>query len=87
MCAKLVLNRKNYDIPFLAMKELHWLPVTSRIKLKILCNVFNCKIGQAPQYLVKLLHKSTSGREGLRSSQDQHQWVDWAYHCLPTTFC
>ena len=35
MCAKLVLNRKKYDSPFLAMKELHWLPVTSRIKFKI----------------------------------------------------
>ena len=39
---------------------LHWLPVTSRIKYKILLLVSKTQLGQAPKYLCNLMHKPLS---------------------------
>jgi hypothetical protein len=53
--ARLVFNSK-YDAPASPLLEqLHWLPVKARIIFKILCLVFKCLNGNAPQYLKSLL--------------------------------
>ena len=69
MCAKLVLNRKKYDSSKKALSDLHWLPIKCRISFKILTFMYNCSVGQAPEYLKELLTKKTSN-VNLRSSRN-----------------
>ncbi len=52
-----------------SLKFLHWLPVKYRIDFKILCMVYKCLHGQAPQYLCDLITEYVPAR-ALRS---QHQ--------------
>ena len=52
------------------LKELHWLPVSARIKFKIICYAYQCLNGLAPSYLVDLVEPYTPGRS-LRSG-NQH---------------
>ena len=66
--AKLVLGRSKYDSNKEALAELHWLPVKSRIKFKILVLVFKCLRGEAPEYLMNLLVRCTELTHNLRSS-------------------
>jgi len=55
MCAKLVLNRRKSDSSKQALYDLHWLPIKARIQFKILVNMNNCRVGNAPTYLTDLL--------------------------------
>jgi hypothetical protein len=75
MCAKLVLSRGKYDSSKDSLLILHWLPIKARIKLKILCIMYNCFIGTAPLYLAVLLHKQSSKRPNLRSD-DNSEYCD-----------
>lgn len=50
------------------LKQLHWLPVESRIEFKILLLVFKCLNEQAPAYLTDLLLPYKPGRD-LRSAR------------------
>jgi len=58
-------NRTAHVTPLL--KSLHWLPVASRIKFKILVLTFRALHGQAPGYMTGLIQPYTSVRS-LRSS-------------------
>ena len=55
------------------LKSLHWLPVSFRIKFKVLLITHKCLQGKAPQYLSSRLEKYVPGRS-LRSS-DLHLLV------------
>ena len=48
---KLVKNYERYDSLTKALKKLHLLLIGARIQHKILCMVFNCHAGTAPNYL------------------------------------
>ena len=67
MCAKLVLNRRRCDSSKQALYDLSWLPIKARINFKILTYMYNCSVGNAPQYLIELLTTKVSNRS-LRSS-------------------
>ena len=62
MCAKLVLNRSKYDSAKQSLFDLHWLPIRARITFKILTYMFNCSVGNAPEYLRELLITQESKR-------------------------
>ena len=66
--AKVVLHRKKYSSSTQALKELHWLPIHLRIKYKLCIIMFNCKNGECPKYLLDLVEKKQTQREGLRSN-------------------
>ena len=65
---KLVLGRSKYSSNKEALAELHWLPIKSRIKFKILMLVFRCRRGEAPEYLMNLLVRCTKWTHNLGSS-------------------
>ena len=58
-------SRRCHITPLL--KSLHWLPVTLRIRFKILTITYNSLHGQAPAYLAELIHPHQSTRS-LRSN-------------------
>ena len=58
--AKLVLNRRKRESATLALKELHWLDVDSRIIFKVLLMVFKMLRGYCPNY--GLVYKGFNGR-------------------------
>ena len=65
--ARLVTRtKKNYHIPPV-LRNLHWLPIKERIKLKLLLLTFKALHSQAPIYIIELLHLYTPTRS-LRSS-------------------
>jgi hypothetical protein len=67
-CAARVLkNIPRFDHITPVLKELHWLPITSRIQYKIALLTFKCLHKQAPEYLVDLIEKYEPTRN-LRSS-------------------
>ena len=47
---------------------MHWLPIKSRIKFKIVVLVFKCQGGEAPEYLMNLLVRCTEQTHNLRSN-------------------
>jgi len=53
-----------------ALRELHWLPVTARIKYKLCMLAHKVTIGQAPKYIADLLTPvaEISSRSALRTS-------------------
>jgi len=51
------------------LRELHWLPITLRIKFKLLMFVFKCKNDMAPHYLNELLEDYVPPRTLRSSSQ------------------
>ena len=53
--AKLVLGKTRYCSSKQALAELHWLPIKSRMKFKILTIVYKCLREDAPDYLRNLL--------------------------------
>ena len=59
------IKKTDHITPILA--ELHWLPVTFRIKYKLLLFAFKVYHDTAPQYLSELLHPYVP-RRNLRSS-------------------
>ena len=51
------------------IKQLHWLPISERIKCKTTCRCYNDITASAPFYLSELLHLYSPSRS-LRSSSD-----------------
>ena len=56
-----------YDHITPVLRELHWLPITSRIQYKVTLLVYKTLHGPAPQYLQDLI-QYRSARPGLRSA-------------------
>ena len=67
--ARLVLlaPRQHHSTPLL--ENLHWLPISERIKYKVACMCFSAINGSGPAYLSELLHVYTPSRT-LRSSSN-----------------
>ena len=65
--ARVICKKKRRDHMTPVLKELHWLPVRSRIHFKILLLTFKCLIGMAPEYLCDLITPYTPPRT-LRSN-------------------
>ena len=51
------------------LQQLHWLPISERIKYTTACMCYNAITGSAPSYLSELLHLYSPSRS-LRSSSD-----------------
>ena len=49
--------------------HLHWLPISYRIKSKILLLTFKCLYGQAPNYLIDFITIKKQSRYSLRSNE------------------
>ena len=49
--------------------HLHWLPISYRIKFKILLLTFKCLYGQAPNYLIDLITIKKQSGYSLRSNE------------------
>ena len=60
--------------------HLHWLPISYRIKFKILLLSFKCLYGQAPNYLIDLITIKKQSRYSVRSSQ--MSLCSSSYHAL-----
>ena len=58
---------RKYDHITPVLRELHWLPITSRIQYKVTLLVYKTLHGPAPQYLQDLI-QYRSARPGLRSA-------------------
>ena len=67
VCLLTGTKKRDHITPVLA--SLHWLPVHYRIDFKIVLFVFKILNGQAPQYLVELLHALTPARALRLSNQ------------------
>ena len=65
--ARIITNLGKYDHITDAMKQLHWLPIESRIQYKVLVLVHACVHNIAPPYLSSLLTSYVPSR-GMRSS-------------------
>ena len=57
--ARLITRTSKHDHIIPVLKELHWLPVESRIAFKMLVMTLKCMNGLAPSYLVELVHSRT----------------------------
>lgn len=70
--AKLVFRAKKYDHAAHLLRELHWLPVQSRIQFKLLTIIFKCfsDSSKSPAYITDLIQQYKPTRSGLRSAQD-----------------
>ena len=64
--ARLVMRKKKFDHITPLLRILHWLPIRSRIKFKVITLVFKCLNGIAPSYLSELIKPYQPGRN-LRS--------------------
>lgn len=69
MCAKLVLRQSKYTSNTQALRDLHWLPVMSRIVFKVLSIVYKTLHDQGPNYLKQMLIPAKIMRKGLRSEK------------------
>ena len=49
--ARMILNKHRSYSATECLKQLHWLPIKSRIIYKVLTIVFKCRHGMAPKYL------------------------------------
>ena len=67
--ARLVLQTSRRQSCTPLLRQLHWLPVSERIKYKTACLCFNFFMETSPSYLSALLQKYTPSRS-LRSSAD-----------------
>ena len=65
--ARLILNRNKFCHITVLLYELHWLPIDSRIKFKVLLFIYISLNGLAPSYFSDLLHLYEPTRS-LRSS-------------------
>ena len=54
--ARLITKTKQHQHITPVLKSLHWLPIESGIKFKLLVLVYKCLSGLAPQYLIKLVN-------------------------------
>ena len=69
--ARMVLNKHRSYSATECLKQLHWLPIKSRIIYKVLTIVFKCRHGMAPKYLQDLLEAKENQRQGLKSNNKQ----------------
>ena len=67
--ARIVCKKRKRDHMTPVLKELHWLPVRSRITFKVLLLTYKCLIGMAPAYLCDLINCYRPPRT-LRSNTD-----------------
>ena len=67
--ARLISGTRKFDHITPILKDLHWLPITQRIKFKTLLIVYKCLNGMAPPYLQNRLSLCDDPR--LRSYQRQ----------------
>lgn len=68
--ARLITHTNYHSHITPVLKELHWLPITTRIKFKILLLTFKCLKNGEPQYLQNLLSQKMSENEySLRTSR------------------
>ena len=65
---KLVLGKIRYNSSRNILKDLHWLPIKSRIKFKILMLVYKCLRGNAPEYLRNLMTRCPQTIHTVRSN-------------------
>ena len=73
--AKIVLGKGKFVDPTDCLRTLHWLPIKYRVEYKILCMVYKCLSGDAPDYLKDLLKEYTTTRQGLQSEQSYKRLV------------
>ena len=57
------------------LQQLHWLPISERIKYKTACMCYNAITGSAPSYLSELLHLYTPSRSSSDTSMLKLQWL------------
>ena len=67
--ARLILRVSRHQNCTPLLQQLHWLPISERIKYKTACMCYNAITGSAPSYLSELLHLY-SPSSSLRSSSD-----------------
>ena len=67
--ACLILRARRHQNCTPLLQQLHWLPISERIKYKTACMCYNAITGSAPSYLSELLHLYSPSRS-LRSSSD-----------------
>src|SRR6218665_1887706 len=61
------------------IKELHWLPILTRVRYKVLLLVAKSQQGLAPRYLCELMSKPLSARSSrLLLSADRCDLVPWS---------
>ena len=65
--ARLIFQSSGHQSVTVLMKDLHWLPVTSRVLFKVLVLVYKCRNGLGPGYLTSMLSAYTPVC-GLRSA-------------------
>ena len=65
--ARLITKKRKFDSISPILQELHWLPIKSRIKFKLLTMVFRCIQGSAPVYLQEIM-QSYKPKRNLRSN-------------------
>ena len=84
--ARLVLlaPRHHHSTPLL--EKLHWLPISERIKYKVVCMCFSAINGSGPAYLSELLYVYIPSRI-LRSSSDTHVLKFQQYKRKTHGFC
>ena len=66
--ARLLTDTSKYSHITPIFKELHWLPVESRIRYKVILTTFKCLHDLAPYYLSNTLIKSNNSVRSLRSN-------------------
>ena len=75
--ARLVLLAlRHHSTPLL--ENMHWLPISERIKYKVACMCFSAINDSGPAYLSELLHISTPSHT-LRSSSDTRMLTTQQY--------
>ena len=67
--ARLILRAPRHQNCTPLRQQLHWLPISERIKYKTACMCYSAITGSAPSYLSELLHIYSPSRS-LRSSSD-----------------
>ena len=67
--ARLILRAPRHQNCTPLLQQLHWFPISERIKYKTACMCYNAITGSAPSYLSELLHLYSPSRP-LRSSSD-----------------
>ena len=66
--ARLVKGAPRFCYATTLLFHLHWLPISYRIKFKILLLTFKCLYGLAPNYLIDLISIKKQSRYSLRSN-------------------
>ena len=82
--ARLILRAPRHQNCTPLLQQLHWLPISERIKYKTACMCYNAITGSAPSYLSELLHLYNPSRlSALRQThacsnptlQPQNPWL------------